>query len=54
MEEVKKAEKVWHCQTHYDMVMNMVLCNTRSDTLSHAVHVNKDETCAHVQEKYAV
>ena len=62
---MKKSEKVYrhsrdkksvkhgettHGQTHDDMWMNMFLRDTRCNTLSHAVHVNKNETCANARE----
>ena len=63
--EMKKSEKMWrhsrerkrskrrettNDQTRGDMWMNMFLRGTRCNTLSHAVHVNKDEMCANVRE----
>ena len=44
-DESKHGETT-HAQTHDDMWMNMFLRDTRGNTLSHAVHVNKDEMCA--------
>ena len=65
IEKVKKLDKMYrhskerkssmggettHNQTHGDMWMNMFLQDTSCDTLSHAVHVNKDGMCTNVRE----
>ena len=40
-----------HNQTRDDMWMSALVKDTCCSTLSHVVHVNKDEMCANVREK---